>query len=344
MNSWRRAWWLSLVIILAGTGGVWLLANEPTAASDEGEEHHDERGHGYGEHSQDDDHEHDEHGQEDEHGHEQSGARTTTISAEAAAAAGVRTARADSASLVQTVGLTGTVQADPARLAEVRPRYAGIVREVRANIGQRVRAGDVMAVVESNDSLQTFQVTAPIDGLVLSRNVQVGQVAGDAPLFQLVDISEVWIHLDVFARDLGRVRAGQAVVIETADGQRVDGVIDWLSPLVAHGSQSLDARVIASNPEGLLRPGQFVSARAVTGRYDVSLAVAHEALQTLDGETVAFVRSGGDTYEARPLELGRSDHMSAEVLDGLSPGDEYVVANSYLIKADLEKSSAAHSH
>jgi len=209
MNAWRRAWWLSLVIILAGTGGVWLLANAPLAASGEGEEHHDEHGHGHDEHSQDDQHgQHDEHGPDDEHGHEEGGARTTTISAEAAAAAGVRTARAGPASLVQTVGLTGTVQADPARLAEVRPRYAGIVREVRANIGQRVRAGDVMAVVESNDSLQTFQVTAPIGGLVLSRNVQVGQVAGDAPLFQLVDISEVWIQLDVFARDLGRVRAG----------------------------------------------------------------------------------------------------------------------------------------
>ncbi|MDZ7669892.1 MAG: efflux RND transporter periplasmic adaptor subunit [Gammaproteobacteria bacterium] len=329
MNYWRRAWWLSLVIILAGTGGAWLVASERAGSSRHEEEHHDEHG--------------DEQGHEDEHGHEDGGVRKTSISPEAAASAGVRTAEAGPASLVQTVGLTGTVQADPAGLAEVRPRYAGIVREVRASIGQRVRAGDVMAVVESNDSLQTFQVTAPIDGVVLSRNVQVGQVAANEPLFQLVDLSEVWIQLDVFGRNLARVRAGQEVAIETVDGQRVNGVIDWLSPLVAHGSQSIRARVIAQNPEGLLRPGQFVSARAVTDRYDVPLAVLHDALQTLDGDTVAFVRTG-HTYEARPLELGRSDHERAEVLEGLRPGEEYVVANSYLIKADLEKSSAAHSH
>lgn len=348
MNSWRKAWWLSLLIIVAGSAGAWLLAGQPADAFRDGDEHHDEHG-DETHHDEHGDAHQDDHGDGDAHrdgggrGHQDGDLRTTTIRPEAAAAAGVRTTEAGPASLAQTVGLTGTVQADPARLADVRPRYAGIVQEVRANIGQRVRAGDVMAVVESNDSLQTFDVTAPIDGMVLSRDVQVGQVVGDVPLFKLADLSEVWIQLDVFGRSLARVRAGQDVAIETVDGQRVNGVIDWLSPLVAHGSQSIRARVIAPNPEGRLRPGQFVSARAVTERYDVPLAVFHDALQQLDGETVAFVRTG-DTYEARPLELGRRDHERAEVLEGLSPGEEYVVDNSYLIKADLEKSSAAHSH
>lgn len=361
MNSWRKAWWLTLLIILAGSAGAWLLAGQPAEAFRDGNQHHDEHGDGAAhddEHGDDEAHHdeqgddeahHDEQGDGDAHrdgggrGHQDGERRTTTIRPEAAAAAGVRTRKAGPASLVQTVGLTGTVQADPARLADVRPRYAGIVREVRAHIGQPVRAGDVMAVVESNDSLQTFDVVAPIDGMVLARDVQVGQVVGDVPLFKLVDLSEVWIQLDVFGRSLARVRAGQAVAIETVDGQRVNGVIDWLSPLVAHGSQSVRARVIAANPDGRLRPGQFVSARAVTERYEVPLAVHHDALQQLDGETVAFVRNG-DTYEARPLELGRRDHERAEVLEGLSPGEAYVVANSYLIKADLEKSSAAHNH
>lgn len=327
MTSWRRAWWLSLVITAAGSAGAaWLLASEPAHDPHHAEGHQDEHATAG-----------------DDHGHERSSGRTTRIAAEAAEAAGIRTAEAGPAILVQTIALTGTVQADPGRLASVRPRYAGIVREVRGNIGQRVSAGDVMGVVESNDSLQTFEVLAPIDGVVLSRDVQVGQVVGDEPLFRLVDISEVWIQLDVFGRDLTRVRTGQEAFIETIDGQRIRGTIDWLSPLVAHGSQSLRARVIAANPEGRLRPGQFVSARVVADRNEVPLAVHLDAVQDLDGRDVAFVRVG-DTYETRPLELGRRDHQRAEVLEGLHAGEEYVVGNSYLIKADLEKASAAHHH
>ncbi|MEJ8567216.1 efflux RND transporter periplasmic adaptor subunit [Elongatibacter sediminis] len=340
MNPWLRGWWLTVPVLLAGIiVAVGLMATEPRGATDEHHESSSGDSHAESSHADEDPHDkgHGD-GHEDEHG-----ARVTRIRAESARRAGIRVETAGPATLTRTVALTGTVQADPNRLAEVRPRYTGLVHTVAARIGDRVAAGDTLAVVESNDSLQRFEVRAPIGGLVVSRDVQVGQVVGDAPLFRIVDTTEVWIQLDVFGRDLARVEEGQVVNIETIDGYRLEGEIDWLSPLVAHGSQSIRARVIAANPEERLRPGQFVTADVVVDRFDVPLAIDRRAIQTMEDRPVVFVREG-ESFEARNLEPGREDPGRVEVVSGLEAGEEYVVEGSYVIKADLEKASAAHVH
>jgi cobalt-zinc-cadmium efflux system membrane fusion protein len=92
-----------------------------------------------------------------------------------------------------------------------------------------------------------------------------------------------------------------------------------------------------------LRPGQFVTASVVVDRHEVPLAVRRAALQTFRDFAVVFARFD-DTYEVRMLELGHADAEFVEVLGGLAPGAEYVTGNSYLIKADIEKSSASHDH
>ena len=122
----------------------------------------------------------------------------------------------------------------------------------------------------------------------------------------------------------------------------VPGVIDWISPLAAHASQSVSARVPISN-EGDLRLGQFVRGFVEVADYPAPLAVKRSALQRFRDFQVVFARYG-DTYEVRMLELGRKNSDWVEVLDGLAPGTEYVTDNSYLIKADIEKSGASHDH
>ncbi len=151
------------------------------------------------------------------------------------------------------------------------------------------------------------------------------------------------MELDVFARHISLIKAGQSVTIETLDGARLNGRIDWVSPLVLHASQSVQARVILDNTEGQLRPGQFVRGRVTVAEHPVGLAVRQSAIQRFRDFQVVFARFG-ETYEVRMLELGRQNSEWAEVLDGLKPGSEYVTGNSYLIKADIEKSGASHDH
>lgn len=267
----------------------------------------------------------------------------TEIPAALAQEAGIETEVAGPAVITETLSLTGRVQSDPTRVARVRTRFPGVVQGVAVQLGQRVTAGDVLARIQSNESLQTYAVTTPIDGTILRRDTQPGLVTGDEPLFVIADLSQVWVELDVFARQIGAVKAGQPVRIETLDGTVLDGRIDWLASLVLHASQSIQARVILDNTEGKLRPGQFVRGQVTVAEHPVALAVRQSAIQRFRDFQVVFARFG-ETYEVRMLEFGKQNSEWAEVLSGLKPGTEYVTGNSYLIKADIDKSGASHDH
>src|SRR5690606_38116598 len=103
------------------------------------------------------------------------------------------------------------------------------------------------------------------------------------------------------------------------------------------------ALVIVDNTTGARMAAERVSARGGISSAVGALRVDDRALQSCRDWTVVFIQVG-HIYEIRPLTLGRRDSRFSEVLDGLQPGDRYVVENSYLIKADLEKSGAAHDH
>ncbi|HEY9198276.1 MAG TPA: efflux RND transporter periplasmic adaptor subunit [Gammaproteobacteria bacterium] len=267
----------------------------------------------------------------------------TRIPAELAQEADIEVETAGPATITDTLSLTGRVQADPERLAQVRARFPGVVQVIDARLGEPVRKGAALARIQSNESLQTYTLTAPIDGVILKRAVQLGMATGDEPLFVIADLSQVWVELDVFARHIGQVQAGQPVSVELLDGTRLNGRIDWVAPLAMHASQSVQARVVFDNAEGRLRPGQFVRAEVTVAEHPVELAVRQSAIQRFRDFQVVFARFG-ETYEVRMLELGRQNSEWAEVLGGLKPGSEYVTGNSYLIKADVEKSGASHDH
>lgn len=267
----------------------------------------------------------------------------TRIAAHMAEELGITTEQAGAATIIETLTLRGQVQTDPGLLSRVKPRFPGVIQKLPRAIGDVVNRGDTLATVQSNESLQTYAVRAPIAGLILARDAQIGEATIDQPIFTIVDLSRVWIELDVFGRSLNRVQIGQAVSIETFDGYTIDGEIDWLSPLVSHASQSVKARVIVANENSVLRPGQFIRAQVTIATHDAALAVRPTALQRFGEFDVVFAQFG-EFYEVRMLQFGRRDRNWVEVVAGLSSGTTYVTDNSYLIKADIEKSGAQHAH
>jgi cobalt-zinc-cadmium efflux system membrane fusion protein len=268
----------------------------------------------------------------------------TTIAADTAQVMGIATGEAGPALLKEQLTLSGVIQADPARVSRVRARYAGIVREVAAQPWANVARGALLARVQSNESLQNYSIEAPIGGVIVEHRAQVGEATGEEPLFTIIDLSRVWVELDVFQNDLARIADGQSVEIFDLDGRKLaDGRVSRIAPLAIHGSQSVRARVVLDNASGVLRPGQFVSGRVTVDESKVALAVAKTGLQRFRDFDVVFEQVG-DTYEVRMLKLGRADATRVEVLEGLEAGARYVTHNSYLIKADIEKSGASHDH
>jgi cobalt-zinc-cadmium efflux system membrane fusion protein len=267
----------------------------------------------------------------------------TTIAAEVARDAGIGTATVGPGTISDELVLYGAIGPDTTRIRQVHARFPGVIRTVARNIGDTVRAGETLATVESNESLQTYAVTAPIAGVITQRHAAPGEQTDAESLFDIADYSTVWAELDVFSRDRPRLSQGLPVAITTDNGLLARGTIDYLAPVGNRASQSVTARVVLDNADGRWTPGQFVEGRVTIATTPVALAVPLSALQRFRDFDVVFAQVG-ETYEVRMLTLGRRDAVNVEVLGGLEPGTTFVTENSYLIKADIEKSGASHDH
>jgi cobalt-zinc-cadmium efflux system membrane fusion protein len=229
------------------------------------------------------------------------------------------------------------------RVREVSARFDGVIQSVSPSIGDTVKKGQSLATVESNESLNSYTIKAPIDGVLTQRNANPGEQTGGRRLFTITDTSSGWVDLSVFPADRPRVIAGAPVTIAAATGgPAVESTINRVD-VVAQANQAVTARVVLDNADGRFLPGTYVTAEVAVGTHPVPLAVKRTGLQAFRDFTVVYARFG-DEYEVRMLELGRQDREWVEVLGGLEPGTRYVSENSYLVKADIEKSGAAHDH
>lgn len=269
----------------------------------------------------------------------------TVIAAKIAQASGIRVAAAAAGTIADEHEVQGLLTPVEGRVAQAMARFPGPIRSLRANVGDRVRAGQSLATVESNLSLTIYKVSAPISGVVLARNAAVGMVAGEGTvLFEIADLSDLWVDLHIFGADAQHIRAGVPVTVtRMSDGMTAETVLERVLPGTATASQSTVARATIANGDGLWRPGSAVKARITVAQQPGAVVVPLAALQTLRDGNVVFVRVG-DIYEARPVELGQRDATQVEILSGIKPGDQVVIEQSYLVKADIEKSGASHDH
>jgi cobalt-zinc-cadmium efflux system membrane fusion protein len=268
----------------------------------------------------------------------------TTIGAAQAEAAGIRVEAAGPATLEETIALAGRVELQPQGRADITAWYPGRIVRMNRAIGDRVRRGETLASVTSSESLQTYGIPAPISGVVMSRNANVGDVAGAEPIYVIADSTQVHAEFYVYPRDAERLRAGQPVMVRSLSGDHnVRSDIEAILPTADMMTQTIVAHVDLPNADATWRPGQAVEGAAVVSQQDVVLAVRTRALQRFRDFTVVFAQVG-DTYEVRMLELGRRTPEWTEVLGGLRPGEVYVIDNAFLIRADIEKSGASHDH
>ena len=257
------------------------------------------------------------------------------------AAAEIELAKAAPVVLHDSLLLNGMVQANQESLVQITPRFPGIVREVRKRIGDQVQKGEVLAIVESNQSLTSYELKAAFAGTIIDRQTTLGEyVSEQKPAFVIADLSTVWVDFSVYRRDLGRVRVGDQILIDPADGgPKIETKISYVSPVGSSDTQSALARAVVPNAEHRLRPGLFATGRLTLSEKKVAVAVKSSALQTLENRTVVFVRDG-EKFEAREVEIGDRDPDFVEVTFGVLEGDLYAAKNSFIVKAELAKGGA----
>ncbi len=267
----------------------------------------------------------------------------TTIAPDIAAAFKLETASAGPATILETVAVYGRIVPNAESVRRVTARFAGLVESVEVSVGDRVTQGQRLATVESNDSLTRFQITAPIAGVITERSAHPGEQTDGRTLFTIIDTTSVWAELAIFPQDRTRVVKDSPARVIAADAQlEQQGVISRIDTM-AQPNQSVAARVVLDNSSGRWAPGMFVTGEIQVAEYTVPLAVKRVGLQAFRDFTVVFAQVG-DEYEVRMLDLGRQDGEWVEVLGGLEAGTRYVTTNSYVLKADIEKSGASHDH
>lgn len=339
-----------------------------------------------------------------------------TVSDEQLRHNGIVLATAGPARIASTLQLLGEVKLNQDRAVVITPRLGGLVEAVRVNAGDRVKRGQVLAVISSPaladqrgellsagkrlalarttherekklwedkisaeqdylaarqamqeaeiaveaarqklaalgasagdaQGLTRHEIRATIDGVVVDKKISIGEaLKEDAPVFQLADLSSVWVELTVPAKDLHQLQEGMAAQVRaSAFEAQGEAKLSYVGALVGEQSRSATARLVLANPKGLWRPGLPVTVGLSASATEVAVAVEAEAVQTLRGATVVFGRYG-QQFEARPLMLGRSDDRNVEVLKGLNAGERYAAKNSFLVKADIGKAGAEHDH
>lgn len=269
----------------------------------------------------------------------------TTLSPEAVQSAGVVVEPVGPATIKRVLKAYGQVVPNAERTIEVIPRYPGVLKEAKKQLGDPVVRGEVLAIVENNESLQAYELRSQIAGTVVEKHLTAGAFVKEGePIYLVSDLATVWVDLGIPRQDASRVRVGQAVTVIREEGQDGEsGSISYISPLGTGPTQSLLARVVMKNGSGVWHPGLSVTAAVLLEEAAVPLAVKVSALQAFRDWDVVFLRDR-NAFEVRPLELGRRDSTWAEVLSGIEPGQEYVTENSFLIKADIGKSGATHDH
>ena len=241
--------------------------------------------------------------------------------------------------------MTGRIVPNDDQMAKVSPRFPGIVLESNKKLGDKVEKGEVLAVIESSQSLTTYEITAPLSGTIIARDVTRGvAVTTDRPIYTIADLSTVWVDLNVRRADLSSLEVGKEITVtEESSGASATATISYLSPFGSQETQTLRAVATLLNADGKWRTGLLVNAELVVEEREVPVAVRYDALQTFRDWDVVFMKSG-EVYEIAILELGQRDGDWVEVISGLAANTTYVTENAFVVKADVMKSGASHDH
>lgn len=276
---------------------------------------------------------------------------TVQLSQEAIRLAGIRIEAAQHRSLERTIELPGEIGFDEDRLVHVTPRYPGVAHEVLGRIGAHVAEGEVLAVIESNESLARYKIVAPISGRIIEKHLTVGEfVAEDHDLFLVADLSTVWANCEVYAKDMPHIKQGTIVTISAvAGGQSTEAPLSYVAPVYSEDTRSALARAVLANNGDIWRPGAFIRATVPVETGGRRLTVEKEAIQIFGDESVVFVPAGTEGgFEPVPVRMGTSGEHHVEILSGLNPGDPYVASGAFELKAEMVTANldphAGHGH
>lgn len=243
--------------------------------------------------------------------------------------------------LGMTLKAAGRVSANLNKTAKVTPTLEGRLVKLNFDLNDRVKAGDVLALVESPELLgKLLELKAPIDGVIIERKATTGELGDKSKeVYTISDPTQLWVIAEVKERDIAAVKVGQesAFAVLPYPQEKFHGKVVLIGNQVEVSSRTLEVRIAADNADGRLKPGMFADVEITTTVLENVLLIPDSALQT-DGENqIVFVALDGNRFEKRVVKVGEERQGRVQVVEGLKEGEKVVTEGSFILKSEMLK-------
>lgn len=191
-------------------------------------------------------------------------------------------------------------------------------------------------------------ISAPRSGFILDKPAVEGmRINTGDPLFKIADLSHVWVLADIQERDLGAVRIGQPAQMSFVafPGKVFHGRVDFVYPTLMANTRTGRVRIVLPNPNGRLREAMYASVAINTSTAVASqeLAVPDSAIIDSGTSQIVLVAKRDGRFEPRTVQIGARGDGDAQILSGLTPGEQVVVSANFLIDAESNLRAALQS-
>jgi membrane fusion protein, copper/silver efflux system len=201
--------------------------------------------------------------------------------------------------------------------------------------------GDIDRVVRSGQPIRAVALRSPVSGVVLVKNALIGtRVMPADTLYQITDLSDVWILADIYELDLPFVRAGQtAQVTLPSSGQSWTGRVTFVAPVVDEATRTAKVRIELPNPGGLLKPEMYAN---VTLQKPVAkvIAVPDSAVLQTGTRSIVFVQTAPGQFTPRAVQVGVRAEGLYEIRNGVQSGETVVADANFLVDSESRLKSA----
>lgn len=234
------------------------------------------------------------------------------------------------------VALRGVRQgtADPQIASESRALLDAARERLRL---LNVPDAEIRALERSGKAQRTVPLRAPHGGIITELNArQGGYVTPDTRIYTLADLSRIWVNVDIYASQLPWIKPGDPVTlsIPSLPERQWQGRIDYLYPTLNTQSRTVQARLAFANPDGVLRPGMYGTARIQAGSQAERLVVPSEAVLRGANRNVVLIAEGEGRFRPVVVRTGAESGGFSEILDGLQAGQKVVVSGQFLIDSE----------
>ncbi|HKC86522.1 MAG TPA: efflux RND transporter periplasmic adaptor subunit [Blastocatellia bacterium] len=183
---------------------------------------------------------------------------------------------------------------------------------------------------------RNLTIAAPIAGTVVDRQVGPGQILKSdmtTPLFQISDLSELWVHGDVFESDLPNIRLGAPaeIRVESYPKRVFPARVSFINPTVDPATRTVHVRCEVSNPGGRLKPDMFAKLKITAAAKQSVPVIPATAVVGRDGNSFVLVEEAPGRFRKRRVEIGHEVDGSVMITSGLKVGERIVTKGAVLL-------------